>query len=112
MSRDLSLRPKGSRAALKSNWAGHATDNLSEATAHFGQEGWAGAIPSARLAARPSPRLTLHGATEDAQNGGRDWLVDSTAVLPHTDIQGIMGAVFDAPVLARQLQEMSRIGLI
>ena len=46
------------RAALKSNWAGYAPDNLSEAAAHFGQEGWAGAIPSARLAVRPSPRLT------------------------------------------------------
>ena len=100
-----------SRAALKSNRAGDAADDFAAAAAHLCQEGGQGAIAGARLATSPGPPLRLHRATEDSQNRGRYGMVDSAAVFARADIQRVVGAVLDAPVLASQLQEPGRIGL-
>jgi len=85
---------------------------LSSPAAHFGEEGWVGAITSTRLAASPSSPLSGHGTTQDAQDGGGDRFADPAAVLPRAHIQRIMGAVLNAPVLARQFQQAGRIGFL
>lgn len=61
-----------------------------EAAAHFGEEGGTGAITGSRLAAHPSPRFGLTGATENAQDGDRDEMVDTTTVFRSTDILGVL----------------------
>ena len=38
--------------------------------------------------------------------------MDATAILPGADIQRVVGAILDGPVLARQLQEAGGIGFI
>ena len=99
------------RAALKSDRACDQTDNVSATTAHFGQERGTGAIPGAGLATHPSPCFSLDSASEYAQHGGRDGMTDATPVFARADIQRVMSAILDAPVLARQFQEAGRIGL-
>ena len=49
---------------------------------------------------------------EDAKDNGCDRFVDAPAILPVADIQRVVGAILEGPVLARQLQEAGGIGLI
>jgi hypothetical protein len=70
----------------------------------FSDANWSsmGGIPGADgvvSATHPGPSFTVDGATENAQNGGRDGVTDSTPVFPGADIQRVMGAIFDAPAL-------------
>ena len=99
------------RAALKSGRTCNQADDFAETSAHFGKEGWTGAITGAWLATYPGPGFSLDGAAEKAEDGGRDRMADATTVFTGADIQRVVGAVFDAPVLAHQFQEARRIGL-
>ncbi len=82
-----------------------------ETAAHFGEESGTSAIAGAWLAAYPGPRLSLDGTTKKAQDGGRDGMADQTTVFAGADVQWVVGAVFDAPVLTHQFQEAGRVGL-
>lgn len=84
---------------------------MPESAAHFGQEGGIGAITGSGLATHPGAGFTVDGATENAQNRGRDGVADPAAVFPGADIQRVMGAILDAPVLTHQFQEACGIGL-
>jgi len=97
------------RAALKLGRRRDQANDVPGTAAHFGQEGGTGAIPGAWLAAHPGPRFSLYGATQKAQNGGRDGMANATTVFARADIQRVMGAIFKAPVLARQFQEPGRL---
>ena len=99
------------RAALKLGWASDQADDVPETAAHFGQEGWTGAIAGTWLATNPGPCFSLDGAPEKPQNGGRDGMADATTVFARADIQWVMGAIFDRPVLAHQFQEAGDVGL-
>ena len=60
------------RAALKSgNLPGQAADDPIHAAAHFFLEGGTSAVARLALAAGPSPVLSLHRASQDAQHGNR-----------------------------------------
>ena len=111
MSRTLLSTAHLSRAALKSGRRRDQANDVPGTAAHFGQEGGTRAIPGAWLAAHPGPRFSLYGATQKAQNSGRDGMADATTVFARADIQRVMGAIFNAPVLARPFQEPGRIGL-
>ena len=99
------------RAALRSGRTCDQTDDVSGTAAHFGEESWTGSITGAGLAAHPGARFALDGTTEKAQDGCGDRMADATTVFAGADIQWVVGAVFDAPVLAHQFQEACRIGL-
>src|SRR5712691_2379618 len=90
----------GGRGALKSDRIRDQAKDVAETAAHFGQESWTGAITGAWLSTNPGPRFSLDGATQKAQNGGRDGMADATTVFASADIQWVMGAIFDGPVLA------------
>lgn len=100
------------RAALKSsNLAGQVTDDQIYAAAHFLQESRTGAVAGFVLVASPSAILSLHGATEDAQHGGGHGMAHAAAVFSGADIQTVMGAVLNAPVLPGQFEQARRVGL-
>jgi hypothetical protein len=86
--------------------------NQIHAPAHSFLEGWACAVPGLALTARPGPILSLHGPAQDAQNGDGDGMTHPASIFPAADIQPIMSAVLNAPVLAGQLQQARRIGLV
>ena len=69
---------------------------MPEAAAHLGQKSWAGSVTGACFAS--------NGATKSAQDGGGDGMADATTALTDTDIQRIMGAILDGPILANQFQ--------
>ena len=101
------------RAALKSgNIAGQVTDDQIYAAAHFLLESGTGAVPRLALAPGPSAVLSLHGATEDAQHGGGHGMAHAAAVFSGADVQAVMGAVLNAPVLPGQFEQARRVGLL
>jgi hypothetical protein len=114
-SKDFQVSPgeefKLSRAALKSGRTCDQVDDVSETVAHFSEESWTGAITGAGLAANPGARFALDSPTQKTQDGGGDRMPDMTSIFTGAHIQWVVGPVFDAPVLAHQLQELCRIGL-
>lgn len=63
------------------------------------------------LSSHPSSGFGLHGAAQDAQHGGRHRMTDAAAVFPRTHVEGIVGAVFNAPVRAHQFEQAHGVGL-
>jgi nitrite reductase/ring-hydroxylating ferredoxin subunit/uncharacterized membrane protein len=86
--------------------------NQIHAPAHSFLEGWACAVPGLALTARPGPILSLHGPAQDAQNGDGDGMTHPASIFPAADIQPIMSAVLNAPVLAGQLQQARRMSFM
>ena len=60
----------------------------------------------------PSAILSLRGATEDARHGGGRGMARAAAVLSRADVQTVMGAVLNAPVLPGRFQQARRVGLL
>jgi hypothetical protein len=54
----------------------------------------------------------LYGAAQDAHDRGCDGMAYAAPIFARTDIQRIVRAILDAPVLARQVQEALWIGLL
>ena len=74
-------------------------------------ESGTGAVPRLALSPRPGAILPLHGPAEDAQHGRGHRMADPAAVFSGADIQPVMGAVLDAPVLPGQFEQACRLGL-
>jgi hypothetical protein len=101
------------RAALKSgNLTNQVTDDQIYAAAHFLQESRTGAVAGFALVAGPSAILSLHGTTEDARHGRGNGMAHTAAVFSGADIQTVMGAIFNAPVLPGQFEQAGRVGLL
>ena len=113
MSSVSSAKSRGSRAALKSgNLAEEIAENQINAPAHFFLEGGTGAITGFALAAGPGSILSLHGPAQDAQHGGRDRVMHPATVFPAADIQPIMGAILNAPILTGQFEQSRGVRLL
>jgi hypothetical protein len=108
----IKVRTEGGGAAPKSDWAGQEADQSSDAAAHFGQEGGAGAVSLAWLATGPGSSLALDRTTQDAHDRGRDRMAYPAPIFARTDIQRRVRAILDAPVLGRQVQEALWIDLL
>jgi len=87
---------------------GDEADDSSPTFLHLGEEGGAGSISDAWLAASPVSRFGLNGAAEQAQHGRGDGMADQTAILAGAHIQAVMGPVLDRPILANQFEQADR----
>jgi hypothetical protein len=47
----------------------------------------------------------LHGATENAQDGGGNGVLHLATIFSTANIQAVVGAIFDAPVLSGQFDQ-------
>lgn len=101
------------RAALKSgDLAGDKAHNQVDAPAHLLFKGVSGALACSGLVPRPLPVFALHGSAHDAQDGRGHRTSHPAAVFAGADIQAVMQAVFDAPILAGQLEQAGGVGLL
>ena len=95
----------GARAALKSgNLAGQELDYPIYSSAHLFSEGRTGALALAGLSSRPRSVFSLHGSTQHSQSCGRNGIAHAAQILSRADIQAVVSAIFNAPILPGQFQ--------
>ena len=83
-----------------------------EATTHLVTESGEGAVPLSMLTPSPGAILSLNGSTENAQDCNRNGMANPASVFSGAHVQGVMGAVLDAPIQTDQFQQPCGIGLI
>ena len=94
-------RHRCDRAALKSgNLAGDEADDQVRAAAHLLIAGRTSALARPALAASPIPILSLYGVAQDAQHDRSHRVAHPAPVFGGTQVQAVIPAVFNAPILA------------
>src|SRR5208283_353532 len=100
------MRRPASRAALKSgNLAEKVAESQINAPTHSLLERRAGAVAGFGLVAGPRAVLALDRPAQNAQHRGGDGVTHPAAVFSAADVQAVMRAIFDAPILAGQFQQ-------